>query len=109
MVTATYRDTRLMDTPITISAVTDVDIANKGIEDIKDLFKAIPGMNFMTAASTYNQITIRGIAPIDGGPSPVGSSRGQYGHLLGSLFDIERVAVLKGPQGTASAIAWTGC
>ena len=109
VVTATYRDTRLMDTPITISAVTDMDIVNKGIEDIKELFKTIPGLNFMSAASTYNQITIRGIAPIAGGPSPVGSymdmvpigsSRGQYGHLLGSLFDIERVEVLKGPQGT---------
>ncbi len=109
VVTATYRDTRLMDTPIAISAVTDMDIANKGIEDIKQLFKAIPGLNFMTAASTYNQITIRGISPIAGGPSPVGSykdmvpigsSRGEYGHLLGSLFDMERVEVLKGPQGT---------
>ena len=111
VVTATYRDTRLMDTPITISAVTDADIVNKGLEDVKDLFRAIPGMNFSMATTTYNKVTIRGLVPIDGGPAtvgaymdmvPVGASgqRGEHGFQLGSMFDIERVEVLKGPQGT---------
>lgn len=108
-VTATHRETRLIDTPIAMSTVDAADIVDKGIEDIEELYKAIPGLNYMTAASTYNQITMRGVSPVAGGPSPaaayldmvpIGSSRGQYGHLPGSLYDIERVEVLKGPQGT---------
>ncbi len=43
IVTATYRDTRLMDTPITISAVTEAQIELKGIEDIQTLYQSIPG------------------------------------------------------------------
>ena len=42
IVTATYRDTRLMDTPITISAVTEAQIELKGIEDIQTLYQSIP-------------------------------------------------------------------
>lgn len=108
-ITATNRETALTDTPGAVSVVTGSSIAGQGIEDVEELFKTVPGMNYMTAAATYNQITMRGLAPIAGGPAtasayldtaPVGSSRGQYGFLAGSLFDIERVEVLKGPQGT---------
>ena len=45
IVTATYRDTRLMDTPLTISAVTAEDIALKGIEDIQTLYQSIPRLS----------------------------------------------------------------
>ena len=40
IVTATYRDTRLMDTPLAISAVTAEDMVAKGIEDIRTLCNA---------------------------------------------------------------------
>ena len=41
MVTATYRDTQLMDTPIALSAVTDVEIMQKGIQDdIRTLYQS---------------------------------------------------------------------
>ena len=46
VVSATYRDTRLMDTPMAISAVTALDIDAKGIEDIQDLYKSIPGLSY---------------------------------------------------------------
>ena len=109
VVTATYRDTRLMDTPIAISAVTDVDIVQKGIDDIHTLYQQIPGFNYKSSTSGYNILSIRGITPFGGGPSPVGayldnvpmgSPRGDSGHLKGVLFDMQRVEVLKGPQGT---------
>ena len=53
VVTATYRDTQLMDTPLTISALTDVDIEQRGVEDIKNLFLAIPGLNYGNATQTW--------------------------------------------------------
>ncbi|MEC8833890.1 MAG: hypothetical protein VYC07_04240, partial [Pseudomonadota bacterium] len=59
IVTATYRDTRLMDTPLTISAVTAEDIALKGIEDIQTLYQSIPGLSYRTNSQTYNTLSIR--------------------------------------------------
>ena len=111
IVTATYRDTRLMDTPLTISAVTAEDIALKGIEDIQTLYQSIPGLSYRTNSQTYNTLSIRGLTPpSSGGSSVVGvymddmpitdSQNGGLRQTLGPLFDVARVEVLKGPQGT---------
>ena len=111
VVSATYRDTRLMDTPLTISAVTDHDIVNKGIEDIQTLYQSIPGLAYRSNSQTYNTLTVRGITPpAAGGGATVGvyfdnmpitdANSGGLSQTLGPLFDLERVEVLKGPQGT---------
>ena len=111
VVSATYRDTRLMDTPLTISAVTDDDIVNKGIEDIQTLYQSIPGLAYRSNSQTYNTLTVRGITPpAAGGGATVGvyfdnmpitdANSGGLSQTLGPLFDLERVEVLKGPQGT---------
>lgn len=111
VVTATYRDTRLMDTPIAISAVTDEDIKVKGIEDIQTLYQSIPGLSYRTNSQTYNTLSVRGLTPpAGGGSATVGvymdnlpmtdSTTGGLSQTLGALFDMERVEVLKGPQGT---------
>jgi len=111
IVTATYRDTRLMDTPLTISAITDVEIMQKGIEDIQTLYQSIPGLSYRTNSQTYNTLSVRGLTPpTGGGASMVGvymdnlpmtdSNSGGLSQTLGALFDMERVEVLKGPQGT---------
>ena len=116
IVTATYRDTRLMDTPLAITAVTAEDIAAKGLEDIQTLFQAIPGLSYRAGAGggmpSGSRLSIRGITPSNtpGGVGAVGvyldnqpitDSAIQGGsNTLGSLFDMDRVEVLKGPQGT---------
>ena len=111
VVSATYRDTRLMDTPLTISAVTDADIVNKGIEDIQTLYQSIPGLAYRSNSQTYNTLSVRGITPpSSGGGATVGvyfdnmpitdANAGGLAQTLGPLFDLERVEVLKGPQGT---------
>ena len=111
VVSATYRDTRLMDTPLTISAVTDHDIVNKGIEDIQTLYQSIPGLAYRSNSQTYNTLSVRGITPpAAGGGATVGvyfdsmpitdANSGGLAQTLGPLFDLERVEVLKGPQGT---------
>ena len=110
IVTATYRDTRLMDTPIAISAVTAEDIQVKGIEDIQTLYQSIPGLSYRTGTQTLNFLSVRGITPPAGGGSSVGvyldnipmsdNNSGGKSQPLASLFDMERVEVLKGPQGT---------
>ena len=110
IVTATYRDTRLMDTPIAISAVTAEDIQVKGIEDIQTLYQSIPGLSYRTGTQTLNFLSVRGITPPADGGSAVGvyldnipmtdNNSGGKSQPLGALFDMERVEVLKGPQGT---------
>ena len=111
VVSATYRDTRLMDTPLTISAVTDLDIVHKGIEDIQTLYQSIPGLAYRTNSQTYNTLSVRGLTPPSGGGGAMvgvyvdnlpmtDSNTGGLSQTLGALFDMERVEVLKGPQGT---------
>ncbi len=60
IVSATYRDTRLMNTPLTISAVTDAEIVAKAIEDIQTLYQSIPGLAYRTNSQTYNTLSVRG-------------------------------------------------
>ena len=109
IVTATYRDTRLMDTPLAISAVTSEDMVAKGIEDIRNLYQSIPGLSYQGDIATV-ALSIRGITPpaAQGAASAVGvyldnqpiTSNGGERQPLGALFDMRRVEVLKGPQGT---------
>ena len=107
VVTATYRDTQLMDTPLTISALTDVDIEQRGVEDIKNLFLAIPGLNYGNATQTWHRITARGVAQFRSPTGPIAmyvdnipvQGTGTRQPLLPN-FDLERIEVLKGPQGS---------
>ena len=107
VVTATYRDTQLMDTPLTITALTDIEIEQRGVEDITDLFLSVPGLNYGQAAPTWHYVVARGIAQHR---SPVGPVSMYIDNTpvqgLGARspqlpnFDLERIEVLKGPQGT---------
>ncbi len=107
VVTATYRDTQLMDTPMTISALTDVDIEQRGVEDIKNLFLAVPGLNYGNATQTWHRVTARGVAQFRAPTGPIAmyvdntpvSGTGSRAPLLPN-FDLERIEVLKGPQGS---------
>ena len=110
VVTATYRDTNLMDTPISITALSEDQIIEKGIHNIFSLYNNIPGLNLKKATSGFNDVTIRGISPYaegNGSPvgaylnnMPIGSTNGDAQHFSIPLFDLQRVEVLKGPQGT---------
>ena len=110
-VTATYRDTKLMDTAISISVLSEDELIDKGIIDIQTLYQSIPGLSYRTNANTYNTITVRGITPPGNGGSTVGiyidevpitdsSSGAGIRQVAGALFDLKRIEVLKGPQGT---------
>ena len=112
IVTATYRDTRLMDTPLAITAVTAEDLVSKGIEDMRTLYQAIPGLSYSGLGPASSFLSIRGITPsaapgsvaavgvyLDNLPITDSSSQGAK-QPIGALFDMERVEVLKGPQGT---------
>lgn len=115
VVTATHRETNLMDTPQSISAVTDEVVENLGAQSIADIFNSVPGLNMASDAEGENRYAVRGVTSqtghvgyfvtgatigvyLDG--TPVTSSIGPDNQLSGNTFDIDRVEVLKGPQGT---------
>lgn len=110
VVTAQKREQSLQDVPIAISAFGVDQIESRGITDIESLSGLAPNVRISKApaSATASQIAIRGSAqqnPALFWDQPVGMYvDGVYiGKSLGSIFDvvdIERIEVLRGPQGT---------
>jgi len=108
-VTAQKREEALQDVPISVTVIDEQLLRDTGVRDIKDLQVLVPGL---TVTSTQNEaITtarIRGIGTVGdnvGLESSVGvvidgvyRPRNSVG--FGDLGQLERIEVLKGPQGT---------
>lgn len=116
IVTARKRTERLQDVPISIAVVSADDIDRRGLVGAADYLRGIPGVNQTDVGYGGQSIILRGLetttfsqnfsggttAATYFGETPTTNSSG----LLGSnvdikLVDIERVEVLRGPQGTA--------
>jgi iron complex outermembrane receptor protein len=112
VVTATKRETNLQKTPISISVVGSADIKNRHVQSLIDLADgAVPSLRIATFEARQSALTIglRGIVPGDANQPAREQGVGVYldGVYLGrqhglnaALFDLERIEVLKGPQGT---------
>jgi outer membrane receptor protein involved in Fe transport len=118
IVTATKRTEPLQDVPIAVSAVTSGDIQVRGFTNYADYLNSLPGVYFQDSGPGHGTIRIRGISASEGGvPSTTATYFGETvtsvltnfgGKPNLRLVDIERVEVLRGPQGTlfgASALA----
>lgn len=118
VVTATRRAENIQSIPVAVSAFTDDDLANLGVTETLDISKVVP--NFLahnnTGLGTANTYSLRGlnntesIATFD---PPVGTyvddffvQRQNANNY--ALFDIDRVEVLRGPQGTLFGRNTTG-
>ena len=112
IVTATKRETGLQETPLSISAVTGASLADSGVQDLSHLTQSVPGLVFEDDGPAATRVTIRGIRSV-GEPTvglyydetPVSGAIGSANDAGGStplakLFDVQRVEVLRGPQGT---------
>jgi iron complex outermembrane receptor protein len=110
-VTATRLPTNLQDTPIAITAVTAEALEERGITDIADLTSVVPNAQFRRVQGAFGpgvSAFIRGIGSTDtglGAENPVAFYIDDvyYPVLLGAnfdLLDIDRIEVLRGPQGT---------
>lgn len=112
VVTATKRETNLQKTPIAISVLGSEDIKRRQIQSLGDLADGgVPSLRIATYESRQTALTIgiRGIVPGDANQPAREAGVGVYidGVYLGrqhglnaTLFDVERIEVLKGPQGT---------
>ncbi len=113
VVTARKREERLIDTPIAVTAVSDIVLNRRNLKDLTGLSQVVPNLVFdlgsgSTGGSNNAQIFIRGIGQqdflftsdpgvglyIDGVYFPRATG------VVMDLVDLEQVEVLRGPQGT---------
>ena len=114
VVTATKRTTTLQETPISIATVSGDDILRRGVPDVNALLSQIPGVAYQTVGPGRTNFTMRGMSGSGGSSPTVGyylddipvtpatsaiSSAGKS-MISPDLYDLQRVEVLRGPQGT---------
>ena len=112
IVTAEKRETTADKTPISLTAVSGADILNRGITDLASLLQSVPGVSIRTSGPGLTEFEIRGIASNGGNSPTVGfyfdetsltaPAASNEGKIVISpdLYDLSRVEVLRGPQGT---------
>lgn len=109
IVTAQKREQSLQDVPIVVTAVSEQLLQDNGVKDIKDLTVLTPGLTVTSTSSEASTTArVRGVGTVGDNPgleSSVGVVidgvyRPRNGVGFGDLGELERIEVLKGPQGT---------
>jgi iron complex outermembrane recepter protein len=112
VVTAEKRTSTVQDTPISMTAMSGDLMQQQGIYDISKIIQSVPGISQRTAGSGQTELEMRGLSSSGGSAPTVGFYLDDYpltppaAALNGKvvvdpdLFDLNRVEVLRGPQGT---------
>lgn len=109
-VTAQKRTEDIKDIPFSVSAISGVQLAEHHVADYDDITRALPGISFEAGPGPgLDTIEIRGVSSQSGSATvgiyidevSVTVSNSEYdGAVQPKLFDLDRVEVLRGPQGT---------
>lgn len=121
VVTAQKREERLIDTPQSVTVLSGAALTKLAAVQFRDFANTVPGLTFTTNRAGSTQINLRGITSgVDLASAvavylddvPYGSSSsfasGAQSALDPALFDVERIEVLRGPQGTLYGAASMG-
>lgn len=109
VVTAQKREQRLVDVPLAVTVISDADLSHRLLHGVSDLADAVPSLTYTPGInSLISTLRIRGIGSLlfnQGLDSSVlyvtdGVPLARQSQGLQDLIDIERVEVLRGPQGT---------
>ena len=108
LVTAQRRGERLQDVPITVTVLGADEVQQARIQQLGDVATRTPGLNFDAFPASQPRIAIRGIGSSDRGAAGDPSAAvfideiylGRPAAVAFDAFDVERIEVLKGPQGT---------
>ncbi len=111
IVTATRRDSTVIAAPLSITAIGNAELTKTGAGSITQIADRIPGLTFATLGTGANRFIIRGIGSFASNQSPttglyfdetplqVRTSTGLFSPDP-IIYDLARVEVLRGPQGT---------
>jgi len=112
VVTAEKRDSTVQSTAMSISAVTGADLQSQGVTGLAGIASEIPGISMRTSGPGETELEMRGMASGGGSSPTVGfyldetpltpPAAALNGKVVidPDLFDLNRVEVLRGPQGT---------
>ncbi len=112
VVTATKRASTVQETPMSVTAITGDDIQERGLPDFAAIVQSVPGVSMRTSGPGQTEIEMRGMTSAGGNSSTVGfylddtpltaPANAQNGKVVidPNLYDLNRVEVLRGPQGT---------
>lgn len=112
VVTASHREQRLSEVPIATTALTQNDLARAGATRVQDVVRFSPGFSITSAGANRDRIAVRGIATSQSQflqQATVGQfvdeivtdpGAGATTTFDSRLFDVARVELLRGPQGT---------
>ena len=109
VVTATKRDASIQDLAISVQALTENVMAEQGITDITVVAASVPGLSLADGGPGYRTLYVRGVSSEYGSAGTTGvyidDAFVQPGGIVQTIveplyFDIDRIEVLRGPQGT---------
>ncbi len=108
IVTAQFREERLQDTGLAIDVIGSEEINQLGLNNGIDLESAVPALAIRSTGGSSVNLLVRGVGNTTTGPATDAAVTFNYDGVavargagaFGALFDLERVEVLKGPQGT---------
>ena len=112
VVTASKRVSTVQDTPISISAVSGADLLARGVDSLASLAQGTPGVSLKSEGPSQTEIEMRGMTSSGGNSATVGfylddiplagPASAQNGHVVidPDLYDLNRIEILRGPQGT---------
>jgi iron complex outermembrane receptor protein len=112
VITAEKRVSTVQDTPISISAVSGDALLTRGVASLAALAQGTPGLSLKSEGPSQTEIEMRGMTSSGGNSATVGfylddipltgPASAQNGHVVidPDLYDLNRVEILRGPQGT---------
>ncbi len=108
VVTAERREQSLQRAAVAVTAVSGQELAKRDIVNMDQLTQAVPALQAQQGTGPYTSVIVRGITTavvnVFGDPSVAVNMDGVYlarpTSLHGLFYDLDRVEVLKGPQGT---------
>ncbi len=112
VVTASKRVSTVQDTPISISAVSGNDLLARGVSSLATLAQGTPGVSLKSEGPSQTEIEMRGMTSSGGNSATIGfylddiplagPASAQNGHVVidPDLYDLNRIEILRGPQGT---------
>lgn len=108
IVSADFRPTKALETPVSLTTIDSEVIESRGAQHIEDVLNLAPNVNVSSGAARGQYFQIRGIGERSQFSAPINPSVGliidgiDFSRIGGAatLFDIDSVEVLRGPQGT---------